>query len=208
MKIMNNNKEGKSVNLELIKIVREKTGVSLMECKLALEEAKGDIEEALAILKKRGIAIAQKKAARVTKEGIIGSYIHTGSKLGVLVEVNCETDYVARTKEFQELVSEIAMQIAASDPKYIDASAIPEEVLKNIKENFIKEIQKEDNSTEDLNKLLEDKLRLYYSEVCLYDQPFIKDPTITIRELIQSAIAKFGENINVARFIRYKLGEP
>jgi len=205
---MNNNKEGKSVNLELIKIVREKTGVSLMECKLALEEAKGDIEEALAILKKRGIAIAQKKAARVTKEGIIGSYIHTGSKLGVLVEVNCETDYVARTKEFQELVSEIAMQIAASDPKYIDASAIPEEVLKNIKENFIKEIQKEDNSTEDLNKLLEDKLRLYYSEVCLYDQPFIKDPTITIRELIQSAIAKFGENINVARFIRYKLGEP
>ncbi len=205
---MNDNKEGKTVNLELIKVVREKTGVSLMECKLALEEANGNIEEALAILKKRGVAIAQKKASRITKEGIIGSYIHTGSKLGVLVEVNCETDYVARTKEFQELVNDIAMQIAASDPKYIDPSAIPEEVLKNIKENLIKEIKKENNSAEDLNKLLEDKLRLYYSEVCLYDQPFIKDPTITIRELIQSAIAKFGENINVARFIRYKLGEP
>lgn len=205
---MNDNKEGKTVNLELIKVVREKTGVSLMECKLALEEANGNIEEALAILKKRGVAIAQKKASRITKEGIIGSYIHTGSKLGVLVEMNCETDYVARTKEFQELVNDIAMQIAASDPKYIDPSAIPEEVLKNIKENLIKEIKKENNSAEDLNRLLEDKLRLYYSEVCLYDQPFIKDPTITIRELIQSAIAKFGENINVARFIRYKLGEP
>lgn len=204
---MNNKKEVKNISLELIKIVREKTGVSLRECKLALEEAKGDIEQALSILKKRGIAIAQQKSSRITKEGIIGSYIHTGSKLGVLVEVNCETDYVARTKEFQELVNDIAMQIAASDPKYIDANAIPEKIIKEVKEKLSKEIEKENNATEDLDKLLEDKLRLYYSEVCLYDQPFIKDPTITIRELIQSAIAKFGENINVARFIRYKLGE-
>jgi len=204
---MNENPGKKNISMDLIKALREKSSASIMDCKRALEEAEGDFEKAINILKQKGINIAQKKASRVTKEGAIGSYIHTGSKLGVMVEVNCETDFVARNEQFKELINEIAMQIAASDPKYIDASMIPPELIESVKQSFLREIEESCKNVEDKEKLLEEKLKMYLSEVSLYDQPFIKDPSITIRELIQSAIAKFGENITVSRFVRYKLGE-
>jgi elongation factor Ts len=207
MKSMNENPGKKNISMDLIKALREKSSASIMDCKRALEEAEGDFEKAINILKQKGINIAQKKASRVTKEGAIGSYIHTGSKLGVMVEVNCETDFVARNEQFKELINEIAMQIAASDPKYIDASMIPPELIESVKQSFLREIEESCKNVEDKEKLLEEKLKMYLSEVSLYDQPFIKDPSITIRELIQSAIAKFGENITVSRFVRYKLGE-
>jgi elongation factor Ts len=197
----------KEIGVDLIKALREKTSASVMECKRALQEAEGDEDKAMAILKKRGIALAQKKAGRATKEGAISSYVHTGDKLGVLVEVNCETDFVARTPEFKELVSELAMQIAASDPKYIETSGIPAELLEEAKSKFVKEIEASGISQLDKEKLLDDKMKIYFAEVCLFDQPFIKDPAITIRELVQSKIAKFGENITIGRYIRFKLGE-
>lgn len=197
----------KNISMELIKTLREKSSASIMDCKRALEEANGDFDKAVNILKLKGIAIAQKKANRATKEGVIGAYVHTGNKLGVLVEVNCETDFVARNEQFKELINDIAMQIAASDPKYIDISCIPENILELVKKDLIKEIIESDKPNEDKDKLLDEKLKIYFSEVSLYDQPFIKEPSITIRELIQSAIAKFGENITVSRFVRYKLGE-
>lgn len=204
---MSNSDEAKAISIELIKSLREKTSASVMDCKRALEEVGGDFEKAVSNLKKRGIAIAQKKSSRIAREGSIGAYIHTGGKLGVLVEVNCETDFVARTAEFNELINDIAMQIAASDPKHIDTSSISQESLDEVKANLLKEIEASTEAVEDKEKLLEEKLKIYYSEVSLYDQPFIKDPALTIREFIQNAIAKFGENITVSRFIRYKLGE-
>lgn len=197
----------KAVSVDLIKALRDKTSASVMECKLALQEAECDEEKAMAILKKRGIALAQKKAGRVTKEGAIGSYVHTGDKLGVLLEVNCETDFVARTPEFKELINDIAMQIAASDPKYIESSAIPAEVLEEIKNKFIKEIETSGTSQDDKEKLLDEKVKIYFAEVCLFDQPFIKDPSLSIKEIVQSRIAKFGENITIGRYVRFKLGE-
>ena len=197
----------KEISVDLIKALREKTSASVMECKRALQEAEGDEDKAMAILKKRGIALAQKKAGRTTKEGAIGSYVHTGDKLGVLLEVNCETDFVARTPEFKEFVSELAMQIAASDPKYIETSGIPAELLEETKSKFVEEIDASGISQLDKEKLLDDKMKIYFAEVCLFDQPFIKDPAITIRELVQSKIAKFGENITIGRYSRFKLGE-
>jgi len=197
----------KEIGVDLIKALREKTSASVMECKRALQEAEGDEDKAMAILKKRGIALAQKKAGRTTKEGAIGSYVHTGDKLGVLLEVNCETDFVARTPEFKEFVSELAMQIAASDPKYIETSGIPAELLEETKSKFVEEIDASGISQLDKEKLLDDKMKIYFAEVCLFDQPFIKDPAITIRELVQSKIAKFGENITIGRYFRFKLGE-
>ncbi len=204
---MNDRIEKKNINMELIKSLREKSSASIMDCKRALEEAEGDFEKAINILKLKGISIALKKASRETKEGAIGAYIHTGDKLGVMVEVNCETDFVARNEQFKELINDIAMQIAASDPKFIDNSCIPADLLEKVKQNFIKEISELNKPPDDKDKLLDEKLKIYFSEVSLYDQPFIKDPSLTIRELIQSAIAKFGENITVSRFVRYKLGE-
>ena len=197
----------KEISVDLIKALREKTSASIMECKRALQEAEGDEDKAMAILKKRGIALAQKKAGRTTKEGAIGSYVHTGDKLGVLLEVNCETDFVARTPEFKEFVSELAMQIAASDPKYIETSGIPAELLEEMKNKFVEEIDASGIPQLDKEKLLDDKMKIYFAEVCLFDQPFIKDPAITIRELVQSKIAKFGENITIGRYFRFKLGE-
>lgn len=197
----------KNISMELIKALREKSSASIMDCKKALEEASGNFDKAANILKLKGIEIAQKKASRATKEGAIGAYIHTGNKLGVLVEVNCETDFVARNEQFKEFINDIAMQIAASDPKYIDVSCIPEDILEAVKKDLIREIEELDKPTEDKDKLLDEKLKIYFSEVSLYDQPFIREPSITIRELIQSVIAKFGENITVSRFVRYKLGE-
>jgi len=195
------------VTPEMIKELREKTGAGIMDCKKALMEAEGDMEKALDILKQRGLAIAAKKASREAREGIIGSYIHAGGKIGVLVEVNCETDFVAKNQEFQELVKDIAMQIAWSNPPYLTREDVPEEVIereKNIYRNQAKEAGKPEHVIE---KIVEGKLEKFFSDVCLMEQPFIKDQSITIRDLVNQKIAKMGENIVVRRFVRYQVGE-
>jgi len=193
------------VEISLIKTLRERTGAGVVDCKKALEEAGGDIEKAVEILRKKGLEVAQKKKSRTAKEGLIASYIHFGGKIGVLVEVNCETDFVARTEEFKELVKNITMQIAASAPRYISREDIPREVLE--KEKEIYRAQFSNRPPHIVEKIIQGKLEKFYSEVCLLDQPFIRDPDITVKEYIDSLISKLGENIQVRRFVRYQLGE-
>ncbi|MGB9677674.1 MAG: translation elongation factor Ts [Candidatus Ratteibacteria bacterium] len=188
-----------------IKELREKTGLSVMECKKALEEANGDFEKALEILRKRGLEISEKKAEKEVKEGLIGSYIHTNGKIGVLIEVNCESDFVARNSEFEELVKNLCLQIAAMKPKWIDVDLIPEEILKKkieeIKDQF------KDKPSSVLEKIVEGKLQDFYKENVLLKQQFIKNEEITIEEYIKSKIAKLGENIKIKRFVRFEIGE-
>lgn len=195
------------ISAQLVKQLREKTGAGMMECKKALEEAGGDLAQAEVVLRKRGIAAASKKAGRATRQGIIGAYIHAGAQLGVLVEVNCESDFVARTEDFQNLVKDIAMQIAASDPQYIRKEDVPPEVLAREKEIQRDRARNEGKPEKMLDKIVEGRLAKFYEEVCLYEQPFIKDNTITIGQMISGMIAKVGENISVARFTRYKVGD-
>ncbi len=193
------------VDAGLVKELREKTGAGVMECKKALEEAEGNVDKAVEILRKKGLEVAQKKKSRSTQEGLIASYIHFGGKIGVLVEVNCETDFVARTEEFKELVKNITMQIAASSPRYISREDIPPEVLE--KEKEIYRTQFLNRPPQVVEKIIQGKLEKFFSEVCLLDQPFIRNPDITVREYIESLIGKLGENIQVRRFVRYQLGE-
>ena len=193
------------ITSSMVKELREKTGAGIMDCKRALEEANGDMEKAIEILKKKGIAKAEKKASRVAKEGLIGSYVHMGGKIGVLVEVNCETDFVARTDEFKQLVKDIAMQIAAMKPLYVSPEDIPEEVLE--KEKAIYREQAAGKPEHVVERIVEGKLKKFYEEVCLLEQPFIRDDSKKIRDLIQEAIAKLGENIKVSRFVRFEVGE-
>jgi elongation factor Ts len=179
----------------------------MMDCKQALTEAKGDLEQAVIILRKKGMASMQKKAARVTSEGSVASYIHAGGKIGVLVEVNCESDFVARTEDFKELVHDIAMHIAASDPKFIRREDVTPEAYEREKEIYraqAKATGKPDNVVE---RIVEGKMGKFYEEVCLYEQPFIKDQTVNISQLIASKIGKLGENISVRRFARFKVGD-
>ena len=176
-----------------------------MDCKRALEEANGDMEKAIEILKKKGMAKAEKKATRVAKEGLIGSYVHMGGKIGVLVEVNCETDFVARTDEFKQLVKDIAMQIAAMRPLYVSPEEIPEEVLE--REKAIYREQAAGKPQHVVERIVEGKLKKFYEEVCLLEQPFIRDDSKKIKDLIKEAIAKLGENIKVSRFVRFEVGE-
>ena len=195
------------ITAQLVKQLRERTGAGMMECKTALTEAKGDLGEAETVLRKRGIASAAKKATRVTRQGLIASYIHPGSQLGVLVEVNCESDFVARTEEFQQLVHDIAMQIAAADPQFIRREDVTEDVL--AKERDIQKARAlaEGKPEKIADKIVEGRMSKFYEEICLLDQPFIKENTLTIGQLIATKIAKTGENITVARFTRFKLGE-
>ncbi len=195
------------VSAALVKQLREKTGAGMMDCKRALDEAKGDLGEAEVILRKKGIAAATKRLARAARQGAIGSYVHTGSQLGVLVEVNCETDFVARTDGFQELVRDIAMQIAASDPKYLRREDVPAEVLDKEKEIARDRARAEGKPEKVLDKIVEGRLAKFYEEACLVDQPFIKDNTLTIDQLIRTMITKMQENISIARFVRFKVGE-
>lgn len=194
-----------------IKGLREKTGTGMMECKRALIEAEGNEERAIEILRKRGLASAKKKEGRVAAEGVVGSYIHMGGKVGVLVEVNCETDFVARGEEFQQLVKDIAMHIAAAEPRYVSRGDIPEEALK--KEREIARAQagndpKNSNKpAQVIDKIVDGRLNKFYEEVVLIDQPFIKDPAKTVGELVSDKIAKTGEKITIRRFSRYKMGE-
>jgi elongation factor Ts len=196
-----------NISASQVKDLRDKTGAPMMDCKQALTEAKGDLEQAVIILRKKGMASMQKKAARVTSEGSVASYIHAGGKIGVLVEVNCESDFVARTDDFKELVHDIAMHIAASDPKFIRREDVTPEAFEREKEIYraqAKATGKPDNVVE---RIVEGKMGKFYEEVCLYEQPFIKDQTVNISQLIASKIGKLGENISVRRFARFKVGD-
>ena len=195
------------VNAQLVKQLREKTGAGFMECKSALIEANGDVAQAEVVLRKRGQAIAQKKAARATTEGLIGAYIHPGGKLGVLIEVNCESDFVARTDDFQALVHDICMQIAATDPRFLRKEDVSEEVLAQEREISRARALSEGKPEKIVDKIVEGRLAKFYEEVCLIEQPFVKDNTMTVAQLISSRIAKMGENITVNRFVRFKVGE-
>jgi elongation factor Ts len=194
-----------------VKSLREKTGAGMMECKKALQEAEGNEEQAVEILRKRGMASAGKKAGRVAAEGAVGSYIHMGGKVGVLVEVNCETDFVARTEEFQALVKDIAMHIAAAEPRYVTREEVPADILAKEREITRAQIAndpKNANKPEQVvEKIVEGRLNKFYEEAVLVDQPFVKDPAKTINELLTEKIAKTGERITVRRFSRYKMGE-
>ena len=194
-----------------IKALREKTGAGMMECKKALVEAEGNETTAIEILRKRGLASAKKKEGRVAAEGVVGSYIHMGGKVGVLVEVNCETDFVARGEEFQQLVKDIAMHIAAAEPRYVSRTEIPEDQLdkeREIARAQAKNDPKNANKPEQvLDKIVEGRLNKFYEEVVLLDQPFIKDPAKTVGELVTEKIAKSGEKVTIRRFARYKMGE-
>jgi len=194
------------ITAALVKELRERTGAGMMECKAALVEARGDVPEAEVVLRKRGIASAGKKAERATKQGLIGSYIHHGGQLGVLVEVNCESDFVARTDDFQELVHDISMHIAAADPRYVRKEDVPADVLDKEKEIARARALGEGKPEKILDKIVEGRLSKFYEEVCLLEQPFVKEASLTVGQLIKTKIAKLGENIGIARFVRFKVG--
>ncbi|HZL56884.1 MAG TPA: translation elongation factor Ts [Bryobacteraceae bacterium] len=191
----------------LVKQLRERTGAGMMECKSALTEAKGDIAEAEIVLRKRGIASAGKKASRSTKQGVVGSYIHAGAQLGVLVEVNCESDFVARTDDFQELVRDLAMHIAAADPRFVRKEDVDAAELEKEKDIQKARVIAEGKPEKIADKIVEGRMSKFYEEVCLYEQPFVKENTVTVDQLIKTKIAKLGENISVSRFSRFKVGD-
>lgn len=193
--------------MDLIKELREKTGAGVMDCKKALISANGDLDKAIEILRKEGIAVAEKKGARVAKEGRIESYIHPGSKIGVLVEINCETDFVARTDEFRNLAKEIAMQIAASSPRYISPSDVPQDVLDKEKEIYTTQARNEGKPERVIDRIVEGRIEKFYQEVCLLEQSWIRDPEKRIKDLIHETIARLGENIVIRRFVRFELGK-
>jgi elongation factor Ts len=195
------------ITAALVKDLRERTGAGMMECKKALVECNGDIGDAEVWLRKHGIASAAKKATRATKQGLIGSYIHHGGQLGVLVEVNCESDFVARTDDFKELVHDIAMHVAAADPKFIRKEDVTQEVLDKEKDIQRARALLEGKPEKMVDKIVEGRMQKFYEEVCLLEQPFVKEATLTIGQLVKTKIAKLGENIAVARFVRFKVGD-
>jgi len=196
-----------NISANQVKELREKTGAPMMDCKQALTEAKGDMEQAVVLLRKKGVSVAAKKATRVTSEGSVASYIHAGGKIGVLVEVNCESDFVARTQDFKELVHDIAMHIAASDPKFIRKEDVTPEAYEREKDIYRAQAAQTGKPAQVIEKIVEGKMSKFYEEVCLYEQPFIKDQTVSISQLIASKIGKLGENISVRRFARFKVGD-
>jgi elongation factor Ts len=191
----------------MIKELREKTGAGIMDCKEALTASDGVMDEAIDFLRKKGLQAAAKRAARSTQEGVIGSYIHGGGRLGVLIEVNCETDFVARTEDFQGLVHDLAMQVAAANPLYLSRADIPEETTAKERHIYEEQAKASGRPPQAVPKIVEGRLEKYFQEVCLLDQPFVKDPGMTIQDLIKANIAKTGENITVRRFVRFQLGE-
>ncbi len=195
------------ISAALVKQLRDSTGAGMMECKAALQEANGDLEEARTILRKRGLASAAKKVGRSTSEGQIGSYIHAGGKIGVLVELNCESDFVARTDDFQNLLKEIGLQVAAASPQYARREDVPADVLDRERDIYRAQMKDSGKPAQVIDKIVEGKLGAFYEQCVLVDQPSIRDPKTTVGQLIQAAIAKLGENISVARFVRFKVGE-
>ena len=196
-----------NISAAQVKELRDKTGAPMMDCKKALAEAKGDSEQAIIILRKRGTAVAERKAGRVTSEGSVASYIHAGGKIGVLVEVNCESDFVARTDDFKELVHDVAMHIPASDPKFVRKEDVTPEAYEREKDIFVAQAVASGKPQNIAEKMVAGKMAKFYEEVCLLEQPFIKDQTINVGQLIASKIGKLRENIAVRRFARFKVGE-
>jgi elongation factor Ts len=196
-----------SANATLVRELREKTGAGILDCQKALLENGNNIEKAIEHLRQKGLAAAMKKASRETKEGLIASYIHPGSRIGVLLEVNCETDFVARNEEFQALVKDLALQIAAASPSYVKREDVPAEVIDKEKAIYRANAKEMGKPEAAWPKIVEGKLESFYQTACLLDQAFIKDPSVAIRELIAQKIAKIGENINIRRFTRYQLGQ-
>ena len=194
------------ITAQLVKDLRERTGAGMMECKSALTEAKGDLGEAEVVLRKRGIASAGKKSTRATKQGLIGTYIHHGGQLGVMVEVNCESDFVARTDDFKELVHDLSMHIAAADPQFVRKEDVTPAAIEKEKDIQRARVLAEGKPEKVADKIVEGRMAKFYEEVCLYQQPFVKENTLTVEDLIKTKIAKLGENISVARFTRFKVG--
>jgi elongation factor Ts len=194
-----------TISAAMVKQLRDQTGAGMMECKAALTEAKGDLEEATTLLRKRGLAQAAKKAGRSTSEGLIGHYIHMGGKIGVLVEVNCESDFVARTDDFQSLVKEVAMHIAAANPTWVRREDVPADVLERERQIYREQVK--DKPANVVEKIVDGKLNSFYEQFCLMDQVSIRDSKDKISDIVQRAIAKLGENITIARFVRMKVGE-
>jgi elongation factor Ts len=194
------------ISAELVKTLREQTGAGFMDCKRALVETDGDLEKATVILREKGLAAAAKKSSRDAREGLVSSYIHTGGRVGVLIEVNCETDFVARTDEFQKLVRDLAVQVAGLDPKYVDAEQVPADVLAAKQAEFLADESVQTKPENIRQQIVDVQLKKWFTQVCLYDQPF-RDEERTVRELVTEKIATIGENIRVRRFTRYALGE-
>lgn len=196
-----------SVTTEDIKKLRKKTGAGIMDCKKALKESNGDFEKAIVWLRQKGLSSLAEKADREAKEGLIESYIHTGGKVGVLLEVNCETDFVARNDEFKEFVHDLAMQIAAQAPLYISREKVPREIIEKQKGIFLEQLKEQDKPEHVMDKIIDGKLEKYFQQVCLLEQPFIKNPDITIKDYLGEVATKLGENIIIRRYVRYVLGE-
>ena len=196
------------IDAKQVKELREKSGAPMGDCLKALQESKGDMEQAFVVLRKRGMASAQKKASRSTNEGAVGTYIHAGGKIGVLVELNCESDFVARTEDFQDLLKDIAMHIAATDPRYVRREDVTPEDMEREKEIYRAQAAATGKPAPVVEKIVEGKMSKFYEEVCLLDQPFIKEQSMTISQLIAQKVGKLGENITVRRFARFKVGDP
>src|ERR1700751_5481623 len=196
------------IDAKQVKELREKSGAPMGDCLKALQESKGDMEQAFVVLRKRGMASAQKKASRSTNEGAVGTYIHAGGKIGVLVELNCESDFVARTEDFQDLLKDIAMHIAATDPRYVRREDVTPEDMEREKEIYRAQAAATGKPAPVVEKIVEGKMRKFYEEVCLLDQPFIKEQSMTISQLIAQKVGKLGENITVRRLARFKVGDP
>src|SRR5688500_16751032 len=196
-----------AISADQVKQLRDKTGAGMMECKAALAEANGNMDEAVTLLRKRGLAQAAKRAGRTTAQGMIGSYIHMGGKIGVLVEVNCESDFVARTEDFQNRVKEVGMHIAAADPKWVRREEVPAEAVEKEKGIYRAQMENTGKPANVLDKIVEGKLGSFYSQFVLLDQPSIRDNNVTIGQLVTQATAKTGENIQVSRFVRFRVGE-
>ncbi|ATW24542.1 translation elongation factor Ts [Candidatus Formimonas warabiya] len=195
------------ITAEMVKELRERTGAGMMDCKKALTEANGEMEKAVEILREKGLAAAAKKAGRIAAEGLVEAYIHGGGRIGVLVEVNCETDFVAKTDEFRQLCRDIAMQVAASKPEFVSRDEISQAVIEKEKEILRAQALNEGKPEKVVDKMVEGRIDKYYKEVCLLEQPFIKDPDKTVQELLTEKVAKIGENISVRRFVRYQVAE-
>lgn len=196
-----------TITADQVKQLRDKTGAGMMECKAALAEANGNMEEAVTLLRKRGLAQAAKRAGRATAQGLIGSYLHMGGRIGVLVEVNCESDFVARTDAFQNLVKEVAMHIAAADPKWVRREEVSPQAIENERNIYRAQMEGSGKPANVLDKIVEGKLGSFYSQFVLLDQPSIRDPNVTVAQFVAETSAKTGENITVRRFTRYRVGE-
>ncbi len=195
------------ITAQMVKELRERTGAGMMDCKTALAETGGDFEKAVDALRKKGLAAAAKRAGRVAAEGLVSAYIHAGGKLGVLLEINCETDFVARTEEFQELVKDVAMHIAAADPRFVERAEVTADVIERERAIYREQAAASGKPANVLEKIVEGKVEKFYGEAVLLEQPFVKNPDVTVGQLITEKVAKIGENIRVRRFARFKLGE-